>query len=99
MNDTVNLCSFVRGAIDTLPEIIPALYNAAYGTNYARDHFIDLGRETIRTERRFNRAAGFTSADDRYPDFILNEKLPPFDVQFDVPYEDIDNFWSFLDEA
>ncbi|MCL5960609.1 MAG: aldehyde ferredoxin oxidoreductase [Chloroflexi bacterium] len=98
-NDTLNLCSFVRAAIDPHPEVVVALYNAVYGTNHSTDFLRRLGLDTLRSEIKFNRAAGLTWADDRYPDFFLNEKLPPYDVVFDVPYEEIDHFWDFLDEA
>jgi len=43
----------------------------------------------------FNRRAGFTSADDRLPEFFKLEKLPPHDVVFDVSDEDLDSVLKF----
>jgi aldehyde:ferredoxin oxidoreductase len=48
------------------------------------------GMEVLRKERGFNRAAGFTEKDDRLPEFFRKEPLPPHNVTFDVPPEEID---------
>ena len=45
-------------------------------------------------EREFNRAAGFTNAHDRLPEFFRTEKLPPFDVVFDVSDEEMDGVFD-----
>jgi hypothetical protein len=45
-------------------------------------------------EREFNRSAGFTIADDRMPDWMMHEKLPPLDAVFDVPEEEIDSIFD-----
>jgi aldehyde:ferredoxin oxidoreductase len=44
----------------------------------------------LRLERQFNRAAGFTSADDRLPEWMTKEPLPPHNTAFDVPTEELD---------
>jgi aldehyde:ferredoxin oxidoreductase len=49
----------------------------------------------LKTERAFNQAAGFTSADDRLPEFFSQEPLPPHNVVWDIPDEEIDSFWNF----
>jgi aldehyde:ferredoxin oxidoreductase len=36
-----------------------------------------LGGETLSLEREFNRRAGFTAADDRLPEWMTREPLPP----------------------
>ena len=41
-------------------------------------------------ELAFNRAAGFTKADDRLPEFMKYEKLPPHNVVWDVPDSALD---------
>ena len=97
--DTLNLCNFLKGAVESRPDIIVALYNAAYGTNHPPEFVKNLGRETLRAELRFNRAAGFSRAHDRHADFFVTEKLPPYGVVFDISNEEIDSFWSFLDES
>jgi len=54
-----------------------------------------LGRETLKLERAFNRAAGFTTADDRLPEWMTVESLPPHDSVFDVPAEDLDGVFDW----
>jgi aldehyde:ferredoxin oxidoreductase len=46
-------------------------------------------------EREFNRLAGFTEADDRLPEWMTREALPPLNVVFDVPYEDVDSVFDW----
>jgi aldehyde:ferredoxin oxidoreductase len=53
-------------------------------------YLAELGRETILLEREFNRAAGFTPADDRLPEWMTEEALPPLDTVFDVPAVELD---------
>ncbi|TET99335.1 MAG: hypothetical protein E3J30_04770, partial [Anaerolineales bacterium] len=49
-----------------------------------------LGEETLQLERAFNRAAGFSAADDRLPEWMTTEPLPPHNRVFDVDAEDLD---------
>ena len=53
-----------------------------------------LGRRVIDLERAFNRAAGFTPADDRLPDFFATEALSPTGAVFDVPADEMDHMWD-----
>ena len=46
-------------------------------------------------EREFNRRAGFTKADDRLPEWMTREPLPPHNTVFDVPEEDLDSLFDF----
>lgn len=95
--DSVDMCGFAIGAIGFKPELIVDLINAVHGTNHDPGFIRRMGLETVKTERAFNEAAGFTKAHDRYPDFFRCEKLPPFGLTFDVPQEDIDRFFETLD--
>jgi len=54
-----------------------------------------LGKQTLKFEREFNRMAGFTSADDRLPEWMTREPLPPHNTFFDVPVEDLDNIFDW----
>jgi aldehyde:ferredoxin oxidoreductase len=44
-------------------------------------------------EREFNLAAGLTAADDRIPEWMTTEPLPPHNTVFDVSEEDLDGLW------
>ncbi|MFX1483284.1 MAG: aldehyde ferredoxin oxidoreductase C-terminal domain-containing protein [Promethearchaeota archaeon] len=48
------------------------------------------GKDILKKEREFNKKAGFTEADDRLPEFFKTEPLPPHNVVFDVPDEELD---------
>jgi aldehyde:ferredoxin oxidoreductase len=47
------------------------------GTNLEQSFFYELGRETLKWEAEFNKAAGFTVEDDELPSFFYNEPLYP----------------------
>src|SRR3990172_551290 len=70
--------------------------NAVLGTNWTSEDVDRIGREILRTERRFNEAAGFTSAHDRLPDFMRTEKLPPHNTAFEVSDEALDSVYADL---
>jgi aldehyde:ferredoxin oxidoreductase len=68
-----------------------------YGRPFSADDFSQLGKQVLRREREFIKAAGFTSADDRLPKFFRTEKLPPHNVTFDVGDEQLDTVFNFAD--
>ena len=75
--DSLGLCVFGRTVTTVELDSITQAINAAVGTELDPSFFNELGRETLRLEREFNRAAGFTEADDELPDFFYNEPLQP----------------------
>lgn len=58
---------------------------------------IGMGKEILKVERNFNKQAGFTPADDRLPEFMRYEKLPPHDVVWTMPDEDLDAVYAWMD--
>ncbi len=50
----------------------------------------------IETERKFNSEAGFTKEDDRLPEFMREEELPPHNNVFDVSDEELDKVFGSL---
>jgi len=70
--------------------------NGVLGTNYAVDDVVKLGSEVLKKERAFNEAAGFSEVDDRLPEFMSYEKLPPHNVTYDVPDEVLDKVYGEL---
>jgi aldehyde:ferredoxin oxidoreductase len=75
--------------------VIPELVNSIYGSTVGEGFLQELGKETLSFEREFNRRAGFTPQDDRLPEWMTREPLPPHDVVFDVSKEDIDSLFDF----
>lgn len=88
--DTLGVCAFAGFGFGAVPETIPALLNARYGWRVESDILQILGKETLILERKFNKLAGFTRADDRIPEWMTREKLSPHNTVFDVKDEDLD---------
>jgi aldehyde:ferredoxin oxidoreductase len=91
--DTSGHCLFIAFAILDIPEGFEGLVeecNGVLGTNWTGDDVTRIGKEILAKEIAFNRAAGFTPADDRIPEFMTYEKLPPHNVVWDVPDETLD---------
>ncbi len=69
--------------------------NGVLGSDYSVDDVVEIGKDILKKEREFNKKAGFTKYDDRLPEFMKEEKLPPHDSTFDVSDEDLDEVWNF----
>ena len=75
--DSLGLCVFGRSVTDTNLGLIVGALNDAHGTNFDSSFLRTLGREALEMEWAFNRAAGFTEADDELPAFFYDEPLQP----------------------
>jgi len=93
--DTLGACAFAGFGFGAAPENIAALLNARYGWDVGDDILQVLGRQTLELEREFNRLAGFTAADDRLPEWMTREPLPPTGAVFDVPDKDLDSVFNW----
>jgi aldehyde:ferredoxin oxidoreductase len=96
--DSTGMCLFIAFAALDDEKCLPALIdliNARFDLSLTAEDVVNLGQYILKTERSFNIAAGFTSADDRLPEFFYDEKLPPHNVVFDFTGEELDTFWDF----
>ncbi|SFH13262.1 Aldehyde ferredoxin oxidoreductase, partial [Desulfotomaculum arcticum] len=96
--DSTGLCLFVAFAVLDNPEGLPTvveMLNAQYGINLTVDDVIALGQDILKVEREFNKAAGFTKADDRLPEFFQIEDLPPHHTKFDLTDDELDEVFNF----
>jgi len=93
--DNLGVCSFATFGFAVVPEAIRDLINARYGWNIGTDFLQVLGRETLSLEREFNKRAGFSPADDRIPEWMTQEPLPPIGSVFDVSNEDLDGIFNW----
>ena len=75
--DSLGLCMFGRSVTNPNVDWLAASINAALGTDIKPTFFHEIGRETLKLEREFNIAAGFTDADDELPAFFYDEPLAP----------------------
>ena len=96
--DTLGACTFASFGFSLSIEVISELLNSRYGWNVGSDILQVLGRETLTLEREFNKRAGFTKADDRLPEWMTREPLPPLNAVFDVPEEDLDGVFNWVNE-
>ncbi len=96
--DSTGMCLFVAFAVLDQPETFQALIdqlNAFYGLSLTADDVAALGKSVLKTERDFNARAGFTSSQDRLPEYFKKEKLPPHQVVFTVKDEDLDTLFNW----
>ncbi|MBN2324064.1 MAG: aldehyde ferredoxin oxidoreductase [Spirochaetes bacterium] len=93
--DCLGFCIMISSSIGGRPDLIVSLINARYGTDVGEDFVTQLGTGTLKTEREFNKLAGFTKVDDRVPEFFKQERVPPHNLLFDVSDEEIDTFFNF----
>ncbi|MFO8018131.1 MAG: aldehyde ferredoxin oxidoreductase C-terminal domain-containing protein [Promethearchaeia archaeon] len=95
--DSTGYCLFTAFAVLDIPEGLEGMVesvNGVLGANLTVDDISDIGMDILRTERKFNKAAGFTKEDDRLPEFFLEEKFPPSGEVFDVPDEELDKVFE-----
>ena len=78
------MCLFAFSGISSNLEILPKLMEAVHGGSWDINQVMNIGVETLMLERAFNKAAGFTSADDRLPEFFYQETAPLAGTVFDV---------------
>jgi len=91
--DSTGHCLFIAFAILDIASGFEGMVeecNGVLGTDWSADDVARIGKEIIALERDFNRRAGFTELDDRLPEFMTREKLPPHDAVWDIPDEEID---------
>jgi aldehyde:ferredoxin oxidoreductase len=96
--DSTGMCLFVYFGIADSPDGYQALIdmiNAQYGLSLTATDVDKLGESVLKVERAFNKAAGFTNAHDRLPEFFEYEPCPPHNVVWDFTPEEIDEVYNF----
>jgi aldehyde:ferredoxin oxidoreductase len=69
--------------------VMPDLMAGAFGGEWNTAKISEIGQETLKLERAFNKAAGFTKDDDVLPDFFYNEIAPSTGASFDLSQEEM----------
>jgi len=91
--DSSGHCLFIAFAILDIAsgfEGVVEECNGVLGTNWTMDDVGRIGKEVLAKERAFNLAAGMSNKDDRMPEFMKIETLPPHNVTWDIPDETLD---------
>jgi aldehyde:ferredoxin oxidoreductase len=98
--DTLGACIFAGFGYAATPDAaVKRLLTARYGWKDLSDNILqELGKETIKLEREFNRRAGFTAKDDRLPEWMTKEQLPPHNSVFDVDETVLDTIFDEIEE-
>lgn len=91
--DGLGFCNFVRGVMIGKPEVILNLFNGAFKTRFTQEELSAVALRTIQDEVLFNKKAGQKETVS-LAEFFYQEKLPPHDVIFDVPEEELASIWN-----
>lgn len=95
--DSTGYCLFIAFAIMDFEEgfqgVLETL-SGLYGKEFTSEDVNKIGMDILSKEREFNRLAGITKEDDRIPEFMKQEKLPPHNHTFDFEDEDLNKFWE-----
>jgi aldehyde:ferredoxin oxidoreductase len=92
--DSLGACMMAGFGIAVDFGVVGELINSIYGFNVGEGFLQELGEKTLFFEREFNRKAGFTNMDDRLPEWMTRERLPPHEVVFDVSEDDLDSVFD-----
>ena len=97
--DTLGVCIFAASGYSSTPDaVIKRLLEARYGWHDVSENIVqELGKQTIKMEREFNRRAGFTAKDDRIPAWMTREPLAPHNSVFDVDDETLDSIFKGIE--
>jgi aldehyde:ferredoxin oxidoreductase len=97
--DTLGACIFAGFGYASTPDgVVKRLLKARYGWEDLPDNILqDLGKQTIKMEREFNRRAGFTAKDDRIPEWMTREAIPENGSVFDVSNEVLDHIYDGIE--
>ncbi len=96
--DSSGYCLFIAFAILDIERGFEGMVEscaAVLGQEWTAEDATRIGKEILKKERAFNQAAGFTKHDDRPPEFMRYEPLPPHNNVWDVPDEALDSVWDF----
>jgi aldehyde:ferredoxin oxidoreductase len=97
--DSTGHCLFIAFAVLDISSGFEGMMeecNGVLGTNWKSEDAAKIGAEILRKERAFNEAAGLTKADDRIPEFMKYEPLPPHNQIYDVPDSALDSVFGEL---
>src|SRR5512142_72274 len=97
--DTIGACIFAGFGYAATPDaVVKRLLKARYGWDDLPDNILqELGKQTIKMEREFNRRAGFTKEDDRLPKWMTEQPIPETGQVFDVSEETLDHIFDGIE--
>ena len=100
--DSTGYCLFIAFPILDIAEGWEGMVQTVggvMGMEIGSDDVVPMGKEILKMERLFNERAGFTAADDRPPEFMRFEALPPHNVTWTVSDEELDGVYGWVHEG
>lgn len=97
--DSTGYCLFIAFPILDIPEGWAGMAESVAGVmgmDVSGDDVVPMGKEILKMERLFNEHAGFTTQDDRLPEFMNYEQLPPHNVVWDTQAEQLDQVYAWV---
>ena len=96
--DTFGYClNSVPGGQESIYDFFADLMNARYGMGLTPDDIVEIGKQTLKDQIKFNENAEFSRMNELSQNFIRTESLAPTDQVFDVPDKELRDFWNGLD--
>ena len=95
--DSMGVCYFIGPSYRNM-ELVSKVINAMYGTNLSVEDVINIGKDIIRNEIKFNGKAGITQDMNDLPEFLRKEPSDPIEKTVTIPKEEFQEFWKRLDE-
>jgi aldehyde:ferredoxin oxidoreductase len=92
--DTLGVCLFTARVSLAQPELLEEAVRVITGRSVTFSGLVAMGAELLAMEREYNRRAGFGEAQERLPEFMTREPLPPNGTVYDVTVEDHRRFWQ-----
>jgi len=87
--ECLGFCIFARPPLFKNPQVMADLLYYRYGVKFTVDQVWEMGINTLKAEREFNKKAGVSPAQDKLAEFFYTEPLPPTNAVFDVPEEEM----------
>ena len=91
-----HICLFAWGnAMKAKEDYLKAL-SAAFGETWTEEDLLGFGKETLKKEIAFNRAAGIGPEQDKLPDFFYEEPSPVTGSVYDITAGEIEEKWHSI---
>ncbi|MFX1572253.1 MAG: aldehyde ferredoxin oxidoreductase C-terminal domain-containing protein [Promethearchaeota archaeon] len=95
--DSMGCCYFIGPSWENM-ELIAGAINSMYGTNLTREDTINIGKQIIKNELKFNENAGLTRDMNALPSFFREEPSDPLELKVTFTKNEFQNFWEKLKE-
>ena len=73
------------------------IIKAEFGMDVTEDELLNIGKEALKDEIKFNAESGFLTAHDAAPEWMNSEPVGPANSVFDVDAGDVSSIWDKLD--